>query len=556
MKRILFLLCFSFSLSNLTSQIRIDWQQCYGSMKRDYAACLIRKNNGYWVSGNVGENSGMVTCNDFSSNNSWIIEIGDTGEIINDFCVTPKAVTNALFMGIDSNLFVIGLERNELEKAQLCAKKIDTFGNTIWETMVGDKNKGFWVSPRGILTPGQGLIATTPTQWSGGDISNYYGMDDAWVVKFDSLGNLEWETTLGTDGYEIGDSFTLASDGGCYFAMAGCPGYIGSIPICQIPSTDEYDGIFTKLDANGNLLWSHCYGGSKTDDINCVLELADGFLLVCYTQSNDRDVEGAGYHLGHLNNLSYNRQTTDTWLIRTDADGNIIWSRCYGGTGDEFPTKAFQNEDGGFTVFGTTASIDGDAQSAQNLHWSWQEYVYSKLWVFRTDANGNLIWERAIGTKMSRDMYLDDVVKLSDTEYTILATAHPPAEGYEGDFSCTNWDNRLCGYDSYWVLHITDIFNYDDPTGIEEQPKVVPLQMNVHPNPATTWATIDYTLPDDNAVASLALFNAFGVRVKQMELSGNQGQKVLDLREFASGVYSITILCGEYYQTEKLVVTK
>ena len=557
MKRLLLSLVLLFIISSAFPQIRIDWQQCYGSMGRDYAACLIRKNNGYWVSGLAGEKNGMVLCDDYAgARGSWIIEIGNTGEIINDFCVTPKAVTNGLFMGIDSNLFVIGLERNELEKAQLCAKKIDTFGNTIWETMVGDKNKGFWVSPRGILTPGQGLIAATPTQWSGGDISNYYGMDDAWVVKLDSLGNLEWETTLGTEGFETPKSFTLASDGGCYVAMAGCPGYTGSIPICQIPSTDEYDGIFIKLDANGNLLWSHCYGGSKIESIKDVLELADGFLLVCYTESDDRDVEGAGYHLGYYNNLPYMGQTTDTWLIRTDADGNIIWSRCYGGTGDEFPTKAFQNEDGGFTVFGTTESIDGDAQSAQNLHWSWQEYVYSKLWVFRTDANGNLMWERAIGTKMSRDMYLDDVVKLSDTEYTILATAHPPAEGYEGDFSCTNWDNRLCGYDSYWVLHITDIFNYDDPTGIEEQPKVVPLQMNVHPNPATTWVAIDYTLPNGNAKAELSIFNAMGVKVKQVELDGNQGQKVLDLRGLADGVYTCTVLCGEYCHTEKIVITK
>ena len=471
MKRLLLSLVLLFIISSAFPQIRIDWQQCYGSMGRDYAACLIRKNNGYWVSGLAGEKNGMVLCDDYAgARGSWIIEIGNTGEIIGDFCVTPKAITNGLFMGIDSNLFVIGLERNELDKAQLCAKKIDTFCNTIWETMVGDKNKGFWVSPIGIKTPDEGLIATTPTQWSGGDISNYYGMDDAWVVKFDSLGNLEWETTLGTEGYETPTFLSLALDGSCYFCMIGFLGYIGSIPICQIPSTDEYDCIFTKLDANGNLLWNNCYGGSKHDGVKNVLELSDGYLLVCYTESDDRDVEGAGYHLGYYNNLPYMGRTTDTWLIRTDADGNIIWSRCYGGTGNEFPTKAFQNEDGGFTVFGTSKSIDGDVQSGLTLYKPYAgQLPTSKLWVFRTDADGNLLWERAIGTAIFRNIELNDVIKLSDTEYTILATAEPPAEGYEGDFNCTNWDNRLCGYDSYWVLHITDIFNYDDPTGIEEQ---------------------------------------------------------------------------------------
>ena len=120
--------------------------------------------------------------------------------------------------------------------------------------------------------------------------------------------------------------------------------------------------------------------------------------------------------------------------------------------------------------------------------------------------------------------------------------------------NCSN--SEFCGYNNYWVLHITDIFNYDDPTGIEEQPKVVPLQMKVHPNPATTWVSIDYTLPNGNAKAELSIFNAMGVKVKQVELDGHQGQKVLDLRELANGVYTIAILCGEYYQTEKLVIAK
>ncbi len=535
MKRILFLLCFSFSLSNLTSQIRIDWQQCYGSIGYDYGCGIAKKDGGYWVTGQVKEQSGMVTIP--VPTYSWAIEINDEGNLVKEIdlgCCAKQ--TGDFFKAFDNEFYyAIGRPANELGKQQLGIKKMDADGNVIWERLFGDKNKAFWDYTMGIGTPDGGVIASTTTQWSGGDISNYYGMDDAWVVKTDSLGNLEWETTLGTDGYEIANSFTLASDGGCYVAMAGCPGYIGSIPICQIPSTDEYDCIFTKLDANGNLLWSHCYGGSKPDLLKKVLELEDGLLLICCTQSDDRDAEGAEYHLGYYNNLPYLRQTADCWLIRTDADGNIIWSRCYGGTGDEYPTKAFQNEDGGFTIFGTTESIDGDAQSAQNLHWSWQEYVYSKLWVFRTDANGNLIWERAIGTKMSRDMYLEDVVKLSDTEYTILGTAHPPAEGYEGDFSCTNWDNRLCGYDSYWVLHITDIFNYDDPTGIEEQPKVVPFTVKVYPNP-----TSNYLVVNGEKLQSADVFSLLGELVAS-KLGENVANITIDMNELPAGVYFVKV---------------
>ena len=82
------------------------------------------------------------------------------------------------------------------------------------------------------------------------------------------------------------------------------------------------------------------------------------------------------------------------------------------------------------------------------------------------------------------------------------------------------------------------------------------LTMNMFPNPATTWTIVEYTLPNDNAKAELSMFNAMGVRVKQVELDGNTGQKVIDLRDFANGVYTITVLCGEYCQTQKIVITK
>ena len=47
-----------------------------------------------------------------------------------------------------------------------------------------------------------------------------------------------------------------------------------------------------------------------------------------------------------------------------------------------------------------------------------------------------------------------------------------------------------------------------------------------------------------------------GNNVLQLQLNGNVGQKVLDLRELANGVYICTVVCGEYSMTKKLVITK
>ncbi len=90
----------------------------------------------------------------------------------------------------------------------------------------------------------------------------------------------------------------------------------------------------------------------------------------------------------------------------------------------------------------------------------------------------------------------------------------------------------------------------------EDLSRAMGLSVSAKPNPATTWVAIDFTLPSDAKAATVEIVNSLGVKVLQTQLSGSQGQKVLDLREFANGVYMLTVQCGECSHTEKLVITK
>lgn len=82
------------------------------------------------------------------------------------------------------------------------------------------------------------------------------------------------------------------------------------------------------------------------------------------------------------------------------------------------------------------------------------------------------------------------------------------------------------------------------------------LSIDVKPNPATTWTAIDFTLPTNATTAMFNITDNLGNNVLQLQLNGNVGQKVLDLRELANGVYICTVVCGEYSMTKKLVITK
>ena len=86
--------------------------------------------------------------------------------------------------------------------------------------------------------------------------------------------------------------------------------------------------------------------------------------------------------------------------------------------------------------------------------------------------------------------------------------------------------------------------------------KALGFSASISPNPASTWAAIDYTLPAGATKATLILTNTLGVAVMTAELNGNQGQKVLDLRPLAAGVYGYSVRCGEHVMNGKIVVTK
>ncbi len=78
----------------------------------------------------------------------------------------------------------------------------------------------------------------------------------------------------------------------------------------------------------------------------------------------------------------------DAWLVKTDASGNTIWSRTYGGTNDESFKKIKHLTDGNYIVIGGAKSNDGDLTSNRGDY---------DIWVAKLDSNGNILWQKTYG---------------------------------------------------------------------------------------------------------------------------------------------------------------
>ncbi len=202
------------------------------------------------------------------------------------------------------------------------------------------------------------------------------GIADIYLVKTDSKGNELWANTFGGTGNEQGYSVQETSDGG--FILFGNTDSFGA------GSTDIY---LIKTDQNGNEIWSKTFGGSSYEYGYSVQETSDGGYILL----------GQTYSFGYGN--------TDMYLIKTDQSGNEIWSKTFGGNYDEVGRAVSETSDGGYILFGHTFSY------ANN----WQ-YMY----LIKTDSNGNELWSKSNYSTASSQGY--SVQETSDGGYILFGT--------------------------------------------------------------------------------------------------------------------------------------
>ena len=173
---------------------------------------------------------------------------------------------------------------------------------------------------------------------------------DAWLMKTDSNGKVEFSKTYGGDAFDVAYSVVETSDGG--FALAGNTGSFGSD-----------DAWLIKTDENGNEIFNKTFGGESSEDAYSVVETSDGgFALTGFTVSFGTEDEDASESFD---------EGPDAWLIKTDENGNVEINETYGKESHDVAESVVQTSGGGYVLAGVTESFGSGA------------------WLVKTDTNGN-----------------------------------------------------------------------------------------------------------------------------------------------------------------------
>ena len=122
--------------------------------------------------------------------------------------------------------------------------------------------------------------------------------------------------------------------------------------------------------------WNRTYGGSSDDVGTYGQQTKDGgYIITGYTSSYGADAPFSW--------LIKVQHRGDLWLIKTDAEGQKEWDRTYGGLGKDLGFFVQQTKDEGYIIVGGKKSF-------------WIVGSYD-LWIIKTDAKGNVLWDRTFG---------------------------------------------------------------------------------------------------------------------------------------------------------------
>jgi len=193
------------------------------------------------------------------------------------------------------------------------------------------------------------------------------GLQDAWVMKTDANGTEQWNKTYGGTDYDWGWRGWPTTDGG--YIIAG-----GTVSF----GTENLDFWLIKTDANGTELWNETYDGGSLEYLTGMLIVDDGYIL-------------AGYGVPEkLFSKAY------TWLVKTDFNGTKLWDNAITGTRHNAATDIRQTPDGGYIICGETVDFG-------LFLGNYFLYVGGDMWLCKTDADGNKVWENSFGSKILED---------------------------------------------------------------------------------------------------------------------------------------------------------
>lgn len=455
--------------------------------------------------------------------------------------------------------------------------KISPDGERIWDRCYGGESA-------------DGAYAGISTEDGGFALAGYthsfaeHGSWDAWLVKVDADGEVEWQGIYGGEGSDEFNSIVTTSDGG--YAMAGTTRSFGE---------GGLDFYIVKTDEDGEMQWSHAYGSERSDGCYAIVQTDDdGFVLGGVNSGEDNDgdmylvrIDSEGeviwdrtYGLrgpdicfsliqtGEGGFIAGGEVSRDFYIVRVDRYGELIWSEIYGGDGGERCYEVLATDNGGYAFAGYTNSFDA----------FWVDFWLIKTgpdiirWLSIPDSgfieNGSLSYDIAyFNNYITPEVYLDSVLvfTVDNGEHifgeiandTLTITSEEDWIGLDSLLLVVIEEDDEENCDSTWLRLTVQEDNNISAALDQGIPKSIVLY-DAYPNPFNSVMDISYSIPH-LAQVSLQVFDISGRLVTTLvdeEQTAGYHRTIWEGYSASTGVYFVRMASADFVAVRKVVLVK
>jgi hypothetical protein len=255
-------------------------------------------------------------------------------------------------------------------------------------------------------------VKLSPTS-SNGCILNFINYDKLYIYNFDENGIILWKKILPCDYNTFYGIRTVVSK---IIELKSKNFLYCTRTVDQTYGTDLITTKITKLDMNGDILWVKNLSTGFTDPIDKLIEQSENSYLLS-TRKNLIKVDSTGTVISHSESLDniysnfllisdggiitgYNIVTNggDIGFSKIRDDGNIEWTKTFGGTGDESLNYIFELNSGGYYLIGTTTNLTGKWKKylmyktdfPYKQYYEYDKESVSSYYFIKTDNTGNI----------------------------------------------------------------------------------------------------------------------------------------------------------------------
>lgn len=466
MKHLYFLFSIAFSAIIYAQAPSIAWQKTIGSeLPESSTYSKITADGGLILVCRAYTGvSGEKTVVGYGNTDIWIIKTDNLGVIEWQKAIGGDSFDypTAILQNPDESYVIGGNSDSNIsgDKSENCfglsdfwVLKLDNAGNIIWQHTIGGAGEDTLKSLIATADGGYLLGGVSNSSVSGNKTESYRGLTvnkDYWVVKTDSLGNIEWDKTIGGFDNDYLTALAMTSDNNY---LVGGYSYSSNTGDKTETNRGEFDDYWiVKLDTSGTKAWDKTIGGNSGEDLHAITATDDGGTIIGGHSgspiSGEKTVAPVGF--------------PDIWILKLDMNGNIEWQKSIGnnGTYNLLTTVFFKPNDGYLIGAFSDGNISFD--KTENSRGDYD------VWLIKLDLLGNIVWDKTIGGDM-KDVVLSIDYDQTTQSYILGCSSESGVSGDKTDF-CR-------GLNDYWLVKL-------EPENLATN-QSSQVQTKVFPNPTT-----------------------------------------------------------------------